>query len=87
MENLTQLGVGGILALLILKTVFDFVQQRRTNGNDNSIFHKISDLWEWHKPVSGKFLWYESSEELTEVVKELKQEISALRRDIRSLKP
>lgn len=30
---LTQLGVGGIFALLIIKEVFNFLAKRKTNGN------------------------------------------------------
>lgn len=34
-EGLTQVAIGGILALLILREVFDFIRKRRAYANDN----------------------------------------------------
>ena len=62
MEHLTELGVGGIITLLVLKEVFAFVSKKR-NGNIDflKLARKIEDLWEWHNvtdPATGGKIWY-----------------------------
>lgn len=65
---LLQLGVGGIFAILILKTVFDFLTKKKDekkNGNGNGLSTvkvalQIKDLWDWHNisDEDGVKLWY-----------------------------
>ncbi len=58
-DTWTQLGVGGIFCLLILRMVFDFVKERR--GNGGSVFSMVKDLHQWHAPDDhGEQTWKNS---------------------------
>lgn len=60
----TQLGVGGIFAILILKEVFGFVSKKSRSESDeqvDQIAKEVRDLWEWHNvtdPSTGGKIWY-----------------------------
>ena len=45
---ITQLGVGGVFAFLIIKMVLDFLGNKKKNGN-NGYIQKINDLHKWHQ--------------------------------------
>ena len=57
----TQLGVGGIFVLLVLRMVFEFVKNRK-NSNGLPVWAakmslQILDLHEWHAPEGGEQTW------------------------------
>lgn len=59
----TEVGVGGIFALLVLREVFNFVNKRKNHGNTQKIelaYRQISDLWQWHNmsDAEGVKIWY-----------------------------
>lgn len=58
-----QLGVGGIFALMILKTVFDFVGKKRNGVDLRRVEREVHDLHNWHDvndPDTGAKIWYSS---------------------------
>ncbi len=60
---LTQLGVGGIFAVLVIRQVLDFVDKHKSrNGNSvakmERLIQQTSDLHRWHSPDdSGEQSW------------------------------
>ena len=70
-EMLTQLGVGGIFAVLVIKMVLDFVTNRERPTID-AVYKEVvesskktAELWDWHNvndPVTGEKSWYTSRE-------------------------
>ena len=54
-ESLTQLGVGGILSLLIIREVLNFLSKRKNNhkfGNPidfETLYRRVGDLHEWQE--------------------------------------
>lgn len=57
----TQLGVGGIFVILVLRMVFEFVKNRK-NGNGaphwaTAMALQVRDLHEWHAPEGGEQTW------------------------------
>lgn len=56
-DDLRGLGVGAIVALLILKEVFAFLKGRGQNG---AWKRQIADLWDWHNRTDseGVKIWY-----------------------------
>ena len=63
MGSLTELGIGGILALLILKEVFNFLKTRKLNGESGKIakiFELTKDIFDMHnqKDNDGVYVWY-----------------------------
>jgi hypothetical protein len=72
-EQLTQVGVGGIFAILVIREVFNFLQKRKTPNGDNGVqFHRELDtkvneiksltreLHKWHSvtDMEGVPVWY-----------------------------
>lgn len=54
----TQLGVGGIFVILVLRMVFDFLEKNRGGGGRTAIFDMIKDLHRWHAPDDhGEQTW------------------------------
>ena len=84
-DTWTQLGVGGIFCLLILRMVFDFVKDRR--GNGGSLFSMLKDLHRWHAPDdAGEQTWKNSRMlKLMESYQELQREHHALMREHHTL--
>ena len=57
MDNMTELGVGGIFVVLVLREVFGFINRKNGNG-EQSLSKKIHDLWWWHAPdADGEQTW------------------------------
>lgn len=71
-QYLTEVGVAGVLALLILDKVFAFVKKR--NGGDQG--RLIKDLWDWHNvhDTEGVKLWY-VRKSLEDAIKQLADNI------------
>jgi hypothetical protein len=73
-DAFTQIGVGGIFALLVIKSVFDFVSKRK-NGNVDfaKMSHRIEALWELHdrRDRDGVPVWYtrQSMEETVQALR------------------
>lgn len=68
----TQLGVGGIFVILVLRLVFDFINKQKNNGT-NKMVSQVSQLHKWHEPdQEGEQSW--KNKQLIEVVKEIKNE-------------
>jgi hypothetical protein len=73
-KTLIQLGVGGTLAILLLREVFAFLREimKKDTGDDDreeiadclgDIHQRLNDLHRWHDvrdPSSGVFVWYAS---------------------------
>lgn len=67
-QTLTQLGIGGILALLILKEVFTFLRavkdKKNCKSGQNELCYKCFDLikkiYDMHnqKDSDGVYIWY-----------------------------
>lgn len=60
-ETLTQLGVGGIFAVLVLRQVFDFVGKRKNGACDlHKLSREVADLHKWHdqRDQDGVPVWY-----------------------------
>lgn len=63
MDQLTQLGVGGIFCVMVLREVFAFLGKRR-NGNGSNGHRRMADqvagLWRMHDKVDadGVPMWY-----------------------------
>ena len=59
---LTQVGIGGVLAVLILREVFGFLSKRSKREVDlAALDQRVSDLWDWHNkedPATGVKVWY-----------------------------
>lgn len=89
-----QLGVGGIFAILILKTVFAFIKSRKTGGFTNEDIKKVldhntkmtEDLHEWHDmhDDDGVKIWY-VRKSLQESVSKLADSIALLNLGIRDI--
>ena len=62
MEAFSQLGIGGIFAILVIREVMTFLKTRNENGaavNDGGqVFRMVKDMHEWHKPdQNGEQSW------------------------------
>ena len=84
-DTWTQLGVGGIFCILILRMVFEFVKDKR--GNGGSVFSMVKDLHQWHAPDdAGEQTWKNSRMlKLMESYQELQREHHALMREHHTL--
>lgn len=79
MEQLQQLGIGGIFAILVLREVFLFLGRRRGTGTDDAMRKQVADLHDWHarEDVDGVKIWYvrksldESIEKLATAIDQL----------------
>lgn len=83
---LTQLGVGGIFAILVLKQVFEFIDKRKQNGNGSKsapcqlrepgrVEGQLDELHRWHRPdSSGRQSW--KNGDLIEAVHEMQRTLS-----------
>lgn len=72
MEHLTEIGIGGIFAILVLREVFNFLQKKKTNGYNDVQFHRelgtkvneikslTKELHKWHSvtDMEGVPVWY-----------------------------
>ena len=65
--EITEISLGGAVALLILREVFGFLLKRKNDisliakeTNDAVIVQKVTDLWNWHnvRDASGVPVWY-----------------------------
>lgn len=66
-DSLTQLGVGAVFSLLVLRTVFDFLRSRRTVPDQDRLAERIEkierltqELHDWHaiEDVDGVKRWH-----------------------------
>jgi hypothetical protein len=63
-EALTQLGIGGLVAVLVIREVLTFLRERRNNkgnGVDLSLLAKqIDEMHQWHAVTDGNGVkvWY-----------------------------
>jgi len=102
MDNvITQLGVGGIFAILVLREVFNFLSTRKKNGSEGRMKEQIAKLYEWHnmEDANGVKRWYNKStldsniatlsrniQEQTLILKQLSQELRDVREEVRRAK-
>ena len=65
--EITEISLGGAVALLILREVCGFLLKRKNDisliakeTSDTVIVQKITDLWSWHnvRDASGVPVWY-----------------------------
>jgi len=65
--EITEVSLGGAVALLILREVFGFLLKRKNDASsiakevDNTVItQKITDLWNWHnvRGTDGVPVWY-----------------------------
>ena len=66
MEELTQIGIGGIFAIMILKEVFSFLRNRNGKNNKNGynpLQGNIKKLLDMHEKYDdeGMPVWYNGS--------------------------
>ncbi len=54
---ITEVSVGGIFAILVIREVLNFLGRRGLNGSsrnyqniNGNLTKKIEDLWDWHSP-------------------------------------
>lgn len=93
-ENIQGLGIGGILALLILREVFTFLNKRRGMDAYTKVFSQINDLWNWHnvRDQDGIPTWYvrrsleDSVSKLADVIEKLDDHIGLLNTEMRMLR-
>jgi len=55
--DLSQVAMGGVVALLVIKEVFAFIKTR-SDVDDKKL---LKDLWDWHNvsdPETGAKIWY-----------------------------
>lgn len=94
----TQIGIGGIIALLVLREVFGFLRGRNGSGKITSddlrrirkALEQIHDLWEWHNvsDADGVKLWYvrrsleESMDQLSKNISKQTEVLSEMLRSI-----
>lgn len=59
MTELTQLGIGGIFAIMVIREVLSFLRARN-GGGPSSIAKQVDDLWTWHnvRDGDGVPVWY-----------------------------
>ena len=69
MENeiLSQIGVGGLIAVIIVRDVIKFLGDKKSpekNGAGEKMRQQINDLWVWHnhEDVNGVKSWYTPAE-------------------------
>jgi|15BtaG_2_1085339.scaffolds.fasta_scaffold24449_2 hypothetical protein len=91
-EGLTQIGVGGVFAIFILREVFTFLKSRKEAAtlegkvdklvdqvdSFEQVRSQIRDLHVWHNvtDTDGSKIWYVKSS-LTEAMTELSKNIAA----------
>jgi len=65
--EITEISLGGAVALLILREVFGFLLKRKSDASSIAqetgnavIIQKVTDLWNWHnvRDASGVPVWY-----------------------------
>ena len=65
--EITEVSLGGAVALLILREVFGFLLKRKSDTSliaketsDALVVQKVTDLWNWHnvRDASGVPVWY-----------------------------
>ena len=78
-SELTQIGMAGALAILIVREVLDFVRRRQSHDPDWRVLERqIAELHEWHakEDTDGVKVWYvrrsleEAFHELSETTKQ-----------------
>lgn len=80
-NTLTQLGVGGLVAVLLVREVLNFLKQRRNDkdGVDlQRLAQQVTDLYQWHSVVDGEGVkvWY-VRRSLEEAIRDLSANIRA----------
>ena len=88
-ELAIQVGIGGTLALLVLREVFAFLKGRSAQAS-NECQRQLQDLWDWHNLADdeGVKVWYvrksleRSIDALAENVKHQTEMLEALKHEI-----
>lgn len=87
-ELMLQLGVGGILAILVLREVFSFLRSRGNNNIDltaeiRCVKTRIDELYRWHdvRDEDGTPIWYRRAS-MTRSIERLTSSISELERAV-----
>lgn len=61
-ENLLQVGVGGLMALLILREVFGYLIKKKGDkaSEGSKLAKQVDELWHWHakEDSDGVKIWY-----------------------------
>jgi hypothetical protein len=79
MDDLTQLGIGGLTAVLVIREVLTFLRDRRNSqGNDDNdanlstLCQQVGELHQWHSVTDGNGVkvWY-VRRSLEEAIREL----------------
>lgn len=88
--DLEQLTLGGVVAVLIIREVLDFVRNRnsKTKKNDGEMHQQLRDLWSWHdvRDEDGVPIWYVKRSletAVSELVTEMKTLNSLMLEDIK----
>ncbi len=84
-DTLLQLGVGGIFAVLVIRSVLDFLGKTgRTDPLHTRIASQVDDLHKWHSPDShGRMDWkgnHETTQQLASIAADLREIVVELRR-------
>lgn len=64
LTEITQIGVGGIFAILVIREVLGFLRSRKNGYYPNRRFNEmcnwVEDLWNWHNVTDndGVKIWY-----------------------------
>ena len=84
MDTLTQIGVGGIFAILILREVFAFLHRREAKNGTKEWVGKIDKMFDWQNVFDdeGVPIWY-VRKSLEEAIRKLSSSIGVLHGVIR----
>lgn len=63
MNDINTVGTAGLLAILIIREVFEFLRKREEQKTSSDIFaikKQVADLWDWHnhQDDDGVMVWY-----------------------------
>ena len=85
-DALLQIGVGGIFAVLVIRSVLDFLGKGgRADHLHTRIASQVDDLHKWHAPdAHGRQDWkgnHELTIQLAQLARDLRELINELRRN------
>jgi len=91
-DGIEQLTLGGVVAVLVIREVLDFLRDHRNNKKndkpDGEMHQQLHDLWAWHdvRDEDGIPVWYmrrSLETALTSLVAEMKTTNSLMRENIK----
>ena len=88
MDQITQIGVGGIFAVLVLQMVFKFLAQKR-NGGKETAGDKTVEFWQAQQRASTKEVLRDELAPFlasqTEILREIRESTAQTRDGVREL--